>query len=345
MKPNMAESIEKANKKRTLRTLTVITPCFNEEESIELCVNEVRRVMAESCPEVKYDHLIVDNASQDRTVSILEDIAESDARVKVLVNSRNVGASRSMLNALKYCSSQACIPFLPADLQDPPSLIPKMIEFWEAGFDRVYGVRRNRQESRLLRLSRHLYYKVLRKFADAEVPHGAGEFQLLDRNVFQQIAQVDDHYPFVRGLIAMTGGMSIGVPYNWEKRQFGKSKASFAHLLDLGLNGILSTSRFPARMIFAIGVMCSMLGFGYIGGVGLLTLVNGSSASPGINTLLVALFFFSGVQLISIAVVGEYVTAIHSQVRRGPRMYIARSMNFDSKTSTNEVDGGPVSEF
>lgn len=312
---------------RQLQTLTIITPCFNEELTIRECVLEVRRVMDDLCPSVVYEHLIVDNASLDNTVGVLEELAQTDKRVKVIVNSRNVGASRSMLNALKFCKSQACIPFLPSDLQDPPSLIPEMIKQWEGGFNRVYGIRQNRLESRFLRKARSVYYKLLSKFSSADIPQNVGEFQLLDEAVIRQLSEVDDHYPFVRGLIAMTGAKSIGIKYDLQTRKAGDSKANLLHLLDLGMNGLLSTSKVPARIIFVFGALTSLLSITYTIFAMLFSLVDGSGAGPGINTLIVGLFFFSGVQLISVALVGEYVTAIHSQVRRGPAMFIERQIN------------------
>ena len=312
---------------RKLETLTIVTPCYNEQSTIRDCVLRVRDVMESRCPDVSYEHLVVDNASLDQTVEILEKLAATDRRLKVIVNSRNVGASRSMLNALKFSQSQACVPFLAADLQDPPDLIPEMISHWEDGFDRIYGIRENRQEGFLLRNARTLYYRLLSRFSSTDIPQNVGEFQLLDAKVINQISQVDDHSPFVRGLIAMTGARSIGIKYDMQTRKAGTSKAPFLHLIDLGLDGLLSTSKVPARIIFVFGALVSFVSVAYTCIVLLISLVLGSGAGPGINTLVVGLFFFSGIQLISIAVVGEYVIAIHSQVRRGPLMYIERKIN------------------
>jgi glycosyltransferase involved in cell wall biosynthesis len=285
--------------------------------------------METACPNVDYEHLVVDNSSTDGTAAILEALAKHDRRLKVAVNNRNIGASRSMFEGIRLSTKQACIPFLPADLQDPPDLIPQMIEKWEEGYDRVYGVRQNRKESRLLRRLRSVYYQLLSRMSDAEIPSGAGEFQLLDSSIVEQLAEVDDYYPFVRGLIAMTGVEGVAVPYNWEVRTAGKSHANLRHLLDLGVNGILATSRIPARLIFLLGIAIAVPSFVYALGSLILALFVGSTAAPGVSTLVVAIFFFSGIQLICISIVGEYVTAIHSQLRRGPRPYFKKKINFE----------------
>jgi glycosyltransferase involved in cell wall biosynthesis len=139
-----------------VKKLSIITPCYNEEVNVEICAKELKKVMAEHLPGYKYEHIFADNASTDSTLEKLRAIAEKDANVKVISNSRNVGPFRNMWNAMKSATGDAVVPLLPADLQDPPTVIPELVKNWEAGFLVTYGVRANRQESLLMRMARGL---------------------------------------------------------------------------------------------------------------------------------------------------------------------------------------------
>ena len=207
--------------------ISVITPCYNEELNVEMCARELAEVFEKFLPSYEYEHIFADNASTDSTLNKLKDLASHDKRIKVISNSRNVGPFRNMWNAMKSATGDAVIPLLPADLQDPPQIIPQFIEKWESGSLVVYGVRANREESLVMRAARGLYYRIIKKFASAVIPLNSGEFLLADRRVINSILEVDDQYPYIRGLIAQTAVKSTSVPYTWVKRKHGKSKNSF----------------------------------------------------------------------------------------------------------------------
>lgn len=311
--------------------LSIITPCYNEELNVENCAESVRKMMQESLPHISYEHIFADNSSLDQTVKILKELAGSDSRIKIIVNSRNVGPFRNMWNAMKHASGSAVIPMLPADLQDPVWVIPSFIKRWESGDLVVYGVRTKRQEHILMRATRNVYYRIIKRFATAVIPINSGEFLLVDRRVLDSVLAVDDQYPYIRGLIAQTSVKSSSVPYAWVRRSRGKSKNSFIQLLDQAINGFVSTSRVPARLALLGGFFFSALGI--LGGVFTFvnTLISGTHYQIGIPTLIVCGFFFGGVQLFFLGIIGEYVLSIHGQVRKIPAMFELEIINFEQK--------------
>lgn len=309
--------------------ISVITPCFNEEDNVEACRAEVRQVFTERLPQYEYEHIFADNASQDGTLEKLLAMAREDTRVKVIVNARNLGPFRNAFNALKNASGDAVIVQLAADLQDPPAVIAQLAQQWQAGYKVVYGVRRHRPEPVWLRGARWLHYRLVARMADIEVPLDAGEFQLIDRSVVDMLTAVDDYYPYLRGLIARCGQRSIGVEYDWQKRRAGKSKNRLYHLIDQALNGLISMSNVPMRLSVFLGFALAASSFAYALATFILNLVFYGAAPPGIPTLITGLFFFGGVQLFFIGVLGEYIAAIHAQVRRAPAMDVVRRVNFD----------------
>ncbi len=308
--------------------LTIITPCYNEEASVVDCAREVQNVMSSRLPHVKYEHIFIDNASIDGTVLELRKIAGSSKNVKVIVNSRNVGPFRNMYAAMAKASGRAVIPMLPADLQDPADKIPDLYEEWVKGYLVVYGERTNRQESLLMRAMRGLYYRIVRTMSETDIPINSGEFMLIDRKISDEICKLGDHYPYIRGLVAQSTSNSTSVPYTWGVRKKGRSKSNFIALIDQAINGFVSTSRAPARIALLGGFFIS--GLGFLAGLWSLVanLIDAPTALQGIPTLIVALFFFGGIQLFFLGLIGEYVLSIHSQVRRLPREFEVESINF-----------------
>lgn len=309
--------------------LTIITPCFDEESSVLDCAREVQHVMFSSLPKVKYEHIFIDNASTDGTVRELRKIASTFKNVKVIVNSRNIGPFRSIYAAMSKASGRAVIPMLPADLQDPADKIPDLYKEWIKGYLVVYGERTNRQESLVLKALRGIYYRIVRSMSESEIPINSGEFMLIDRRISDEICKISDHYPYIRGLVAQSTSNSTSVPYEWGVRRKGKSKSSFIALIDQAINGFVSTSRAPARIALLGGFLIS--GLGFCAGLWTLVanLVDAPTALQGIPTLIVALFFFGGIQLFFLGLIGEYVLSIHSQVRRLPREFEVESINFE----------------
>jgi polyisoprenyl-phosphate glycosyltransferase len=311
-----------------MKKITVITPCFNEEDNVEICAAELKKVMNEHLPAYEFEHIFADNASTDSTLKKLRTMAAKDPRIKVISNSRNVGPFRNMWNAMKNATGDAVIPLLPADLQDPPGVIPEFVKNWENGFLVTYGVRANREESWVMRFARGSYYKIIKKFASAVIPLNSGEFLLADKRVVDSILEVDDQYPYIRGLIAQTGVLSASVPYTWVKRERGKSKNSFILLIDQAINGFVSTSRIPARLALLGGFALSFIGIIYAVVTVIVVLATEVHVPIGIPTVIVGIFFLGGIQLLFLGLIGEYVLSIHGQVRRTPPMFEVEKLNF-----------------
>ena len=328
---SLAKLVEKpmVTKPSSNKKISIITPCYNEEENISTCAAEVRNIMENQLPNYTYEHNFVDNASLDSTVRIIREIAANDFRVKLLVNSRNIGPFRNMWNGMKNASGDAVIPLLPADLQDPPSVIPEFVNHWENGSLIVYGVRTNRQESMMMRLLRGIYYRIIKKFASAVIPLNSGEFLLADKRVIDSVLTLDDEYPYIRGLIAQTAVRSTSVPYTWVRRKRGKSKNNFLQLIDQGINGFVSTSRLPARLALLTGFFFSILGLLGAAATSIAFLFHRNEVAVGIPTIIVGLFLFGGLQLLFLGIIGEYVLSIHGQIRKTPPIFEMERINFE----------------
>lgn len=314
------------------KLISIVTPCYNEEANVKECHETVREVFAAQLPEYDYEHIFCDNASTDRTLEELRKIAVDDPKVRVIANSRNFGPFNSMFNGLMATSGDAAIPLVPADLQDPPELIPEFVRSWEAGYEIVYGVRENREESRALHAIRRLYYRWVNRLANVQIPLNVGEFTLIDKKVVSALREYDDYYPYLRGMIANCGFRSTSVPYTWRARKRGISKANAYALVDQGLNGLISFTNIPMRLCMLVGVSISLLSIAYA----LFSLFYGliwyrQVSMPGIPTLIVSVFFFSGVQLFTLGLLGEYICAIHFQVRKRPLVVERERVNFSPK--------------
>ena len=326
------------------KLISVVTPCYNEEANVRVCRDAVRRIFQAELPGYDYEHIFCDNASKDGTVGVLREMAAEDERVKVILNSRNFGPFRSMFNGIRSTSGDAVLCFLPADLQDPPEMIPKMVHRWEEGYEVVCGIRAKREEDFIMRNIRRLYYRLVSRLADIEIPMNVGEFQVVDRCVIESLRNFEDYYPYVRGMIASCGFKSTSIPYTWKRRERGMSKNRLYHLIDQGLNGLVSFTNVPLRLCTFFGLSVSGLAFFY----GIATLVLNlvyyrAWAAPGIPTLIVAIFFFSGIQLFFLGFLGEYVGAIHSQVRKRPMVIERERLNFDRQrpdSTTGDIDPG-----
>lgn len=318
-----------------MKTISIITPCFNEADNVRLCRYRVLALFAPGGPLSGYrcEQIFSDNASTDGTVDILREMAAADPSLKVILNARNHGPFRSNFNALKAATGDAVLVFLPADLQDPPEMIPQFVQLWEAGFEVVAGARANRQESLVLRTCRAIFYRLVRGLSDIDIPVDVGEFQLLDRKVWQAVVEHDDHYPYIRGIIASVGFKRVIVPYTWEARKQGISKNNLPRLIDQALNGIFSFTNVPMRLCSFLGIGMALMCVLYALGAALTYLFNPQLAPRGTMTLIVALFFISGLQMAFVGILGEYVTSIHAQVRKRPLVVERERLNMSGEAS------------
>lgn len=312
-----------------MKTISIVTPCYNEELNVDDCYAAVKRLFETELVNYRREHVFCDNASEDRTAEILRGIAARDKDVKVILNARNFGPMRSNYNGVMAATGDAVLLFLPADMQDPPDLIPRFVELWAEGAEVVYGIRKIREENAAMRVLRKIYYRLLVRLSEYQLPPGVGDFQLVDRKVVEAMRRIEDSYPFMRMMPFECGFKSVGVPYRWVERRRGVSANTLRSLVDQGLNGLVTNTLAPLRLVlfggFAIAALALLYAF--------VNLVLGviyyrAMAAPGMMTLITAVFFFGGVQLFCVGVLAEYVLAIYAQVRRKPVVFERERINF-----------------
>lgn len=321
------------------KVISVVTPCYNEEENVREVHTKVRAIFEAHLPHYDRQHIFADNASTDSTPQILRELAAEDPSVCVIYNARNFGPLKSTYNGVMSATGDGVLIFLPADLQDPPELLPTFVQLWEQGNEIVYGIRATREESWIMRNVRNTYYRLLTSFSEVKVPPGVGDFQFVDQSVIKAMRRVYDAYPFLRMMTFECGGKRIGISYKWLARKRGFSKNRMSALIDQGLNGLVSFTTAPMRLGLYLGFLTSFAAVLYAIATVVIELVGaGRPAPPGIPTLIVALFFFGGVQLFFMGLLGEYILAIYSQVRSKPVVFERERLNF---TVDSTMDAPP----
>jgi glycosyltransferase involved in cell wall biosynthesis len=311
----------------TKKKISIVTPCYNEEENVRELHDRVKRVMS-SLDQYSYEHIFIDNASQDKTIDILREIAGQDRNVKIIINARNFGHIRSPYHALLQASGDAVISIV-ADLQDPPEMIGEFIGKWEEGYKIVVGVKEKSEESPLFFAVRKLYYNVIGRLSEINLIKNFTGFGLYDRKVIEILREIDDPYPYFRGLICDIGFERAEVPYVQPVRRRGFTKNNFYTLYDIALLGITNHSKVPLRLAtmsgFALAFLSLLVAFGYF----IYKLIFWNSFTVGIAPLVIGLFFFGSVQLLFIGIIGEYIGSIHTQVLKRPLVVEKERINFD----------------
>ncbi|MGO9356649.1 MAG: glycosyltransferase family 2 protein [Xanthobacteraceae bacterium] len=325
----MAEgALESARRAHPL--ISIVVPCFNEEQSIAALHGELTRVLATRSG-VDCEFVFVDDGSTDGTARVLGDLVHADPRVTVVTLSRNFGHQPAVGAGLARASGDAVI-VCDADLQDPPEIMPEMIDRWREGADVVYAVRSSRQGSAWRRAAYHLFYRILSSVSELDIPADCGDFGLMDRRVVDAINGLPERNRFVRGLRAWVGYEQTALAYHRPARLLGKSKYSFGRLLRLALDGIFDFSTKPLTLIFVLGLVSSVLslaGFAFFLAhrvIGFKVLGHTPEEVPGITSVVLAVFFFGGVQLLATGVLGEYVGRIYREVKRRPS-FIVKAVN------------------
>jgi glycosyltransferase involved in cell wall biosynthesis len=306
--------------------ISIVTPCYNEEGNVRALYESVKQVFAElGC--YTYEHLFIDNASKDGTAAVLKELAREDPNVKVILNARNFGHIRSPYHALLQATGDAVI-LLVADFQDPPGMIADFLAKWREGYKVVLGVKVEAEESWAMYTVRSVYYRLVRRLADIELTEHFTGFGLYDRRVMEVLRQIDDPYPYFRGLIADIGFESFKIPYKQPLRRRGITKNNFYTLYDLAMLGITNHSKVPLRLATLAGFVMSALSLLLAAGYLVSKLVFWDWLEAGIAPILISLFFFSAVQLFFVGIIGEYIGAIHTQVQKRPLVIEKERINF-----------------
>lgn len=309
------------------KTISILTPCYNEEANVFILYNQVREVMAQ-IGRYDYEHVFIDNASQDNTVAILKSIAAEDKNVKIIVNSRNFGHIRSPMHAFFQCRGDAVIGVV-ADLQDPPAMIADMVREWENGAYCVLGIKRTSEEHSVMFWLRKQYYKLVERLSSIQTIQNFTGFGLYDRKVVELIRSFEDPYPYFRGMIAEIGLPTVKLLYDQPVRKFGITKNNWYTLYDIGMLGIISNSKVPLRLSALAGFIGASISFLIALVYLLLKLLFWSTFSFGLAPILVGVFFFSSLQLLFMGVMGEYIGSIYTHIQKRPYAVELERVNFE----------------
>mgnify|MGYP003976597955 FL=1 len=307
--------------------ISIFTPVYNEEDNIKVIWNSVKNIMDSASDKYDYEHVFSDNNSNDNTLKMLTEICSNDQHVKVISLSRNFGVTKSTLNGLQRCSGDAVIQ-IDADLQDPPRMILDFIKKWEEGFKVVYGIRQDRDENIVMKLVRKWFYRIAETISNETLIPDVGEFRLMDRRILSEIDKIKDFNPYLRGIVANLGFKQTGIPYHRDKRTKGKTSTNLYHLFDYGINGIISHSTILLRLSTIFGMIMAFISFLLIIVYTLLKIIYQQSPS-GLTSLYIFILFFSGIQMIFLGIIGEYISKIYTQSIHKPLVIEEMLINFD----------------
>ena len=300
--------------------LSFVVPCYNEAANIRALYERICAVMA-ACPET-WECICVNDGSRDETLGALTALQDKDPRVRVIDLSRNFGKEAALTAGLDHARGAAAIP-LDADLQDPPELIPELVAHWRAGYDVVNAVRLSREgESLVKRASAHAFYRIFNRISKVPIPEDTGDFRLLSRPVLDALRQLPERRRFMKGLFAWVGFRTTSVSYHRAPRQAGHTTWNYVRLWRFAMDGILSFSDAPLRVASYLGLAVSLLSFLYALNLLVQTLLFGNPVK-GYPSLMVALLFLGGVQLMALGVIGEYLGRVYDESKGRP-VYIIR---------------------
>jgi dolichol-phosphate mannosyltransferase len=305
--------------------ISIISPIYNEAENLrELCRRIIKALEA---TQEDFEIILVENGSYDDSLKIIKSLRNDDPRIKFLSLSRNFGHQGAILAGLAYASGDAVIS-LDGDLQQPPELLPKMIQLWQEGNDVVYTIKKNQINHLNFRLSMtKLFYTFISRISDLKLSYGQSDFRLIDRKIVDILSQLDEKNKFLRGLVDWVGFRQIGVEYEPAPRQSGESKFSFWNYMSFALDGIFSFSTMPLKISLWSGLIIAFI-FGFLAVYYLIKGIinfsfNGDMVlPPGWLTIVVGIFFLGGIQLISVGILGEYIGRIFSQTKARPEFIV-----------------------
>lgn len=313
-----------------MKKISIMTACYNEEENVIQLTDAVRKIMSEELPQYDYEHVFIDNCSEDTTLSLLRDICAKDPHVKVIENARNFGHIRSPFHGLLQTTGD-CTISMAADFQEPPALIPTFVRKWEEGFKVVCAVKTTSKESRAMFGIRKFYYNLVKKMSEVDSIDNFTGFGLYDRQVIEALKLMEDPYPYFRGLICEIGFKRALVEFDQPKRERGKTNNNFYTLFDMAMLGITANSKVPLRLATIVGFVFSLLSLGVAILYFILKLIFWDSMSMGMAPIVIGMFFFFSVQLFFTGLLGEYIAQILTKVTNRPRVIEDERINFDEK--------------
>lgn len=307
--------------------LSVVVPLYNEELNIDYLFERLVTVLSRL--NMKYEIICVNDGSNDNTLERLIEYHHQNPEIKVVNLSRNYGKEIALSAGLDYANGNAVVP-IDADLQDPPELIAELVEKWREGYDVVYATRRSREgESWVKRFTANVFYRTLDSISSVPIPRDTGDFRLLDRRVVDALKQMPERNRFMKGLFAWVGFKQTSVLYDRPSRYKGETTWNYWQLWNLAIDGFTSFSFIPLKVWSYIGLLVAMPSFFYATFLVIRTLIFGVDF-PGYASIMVAILFLGGVQLVSLGIIGEYIGRVYEEVKRRPLYLVRESYGFDS---------------
>jgi polyisoprenyl-phosphate glycosyltransferase len=308
------------------KLISIVIPAYNEESVLEELKNRLQNIM-DASPGYDFEVIMVENGSGDSTFERLVAIHHQDPRFKIVQLSRNFGCDGGITAGLAYARGDAAV-IMNADLQDPPELIPRFIQEWEAGYEIIYGVIQKREGVNLVRrvLSR-LAYMIIFRLSNNMIPENASDFRLVDRKVYTIINSLKEKNKFLRGLVVWTGFKQLGIPFERQPRFAGESKADFKTVWNVAMNGIFSFSYFPLKIATFMGFLLSTLSF-ILALVEIYLYMAFGREVPGFTTLILVILFCFGMIFLMFGIMGTYIERIYDEVKQRPNYIVNNEIGF-----------------
>ena len=311
-----------------MKKISLVIPMYYEEKVVNECYNRVKETLKGL---IGYDHeiIFINDGSKDKTLDILEKIAEKDSNVKVISFSRNFGHQAAVTAGLK-CTSGDAVVIIDADMQDPPELIPEMVKLWEDGNEVIYGKRKTRDgESAFKLMTAKMFYKTLNALSDVDIPKDTGDFRLVDKKVVDTMNSLPEHNKFLRGLWSWLGYKQYAFEYERKERFAGETKYPLKKMLKLASDGIISFSSKPIKMVGILGIISIIISFIILIYALISYACKLNNLSAGWTSLMCAITFFAGVQLLSLWIISEYIGRIYDETKGRPQYIIDKKINLD----------------
>ena len=310
-----------------MKKVSVVIPMYYEQEVAEVCYKRVKKVLDELKEKYEHEIIFINDGSKDKTLDILQDIAKVDKNVKIISFSRNFGHQAAVTAGLKYVTGDAII-IIDADLQDPPELIPDMIEKWEQGYEVIYGKRKKRNgESAFKLLTAKAFYTALNKLSDVDIPGDTGDFRLVDKKVVDVINSLPEHNKFLRGLFSWVGFEQYEYEYERKERYAGKTKYPLKKMLKLASDGIIGFSTKPIKVIGGVGITFVIVSIVILLYFILSKIFGWTNMVKGWTSIMFATTFVGGIVLLSLWIIGEYLVRIYDEAKQRPQYIIKKKIN------------------
>ena len=312
-----------------MKKISLVIPMYYEEQVAEECYKRVTKVLKD-LKEYNYEIIFINDGSKDKTLEILENLAKTDDNVKIISFSRNFGHQAAVTAGLKYVSGDAII-IMDADLQDPPELIPDMLEYWKNGYEVIYGKRKKRDgESAFKLFTAKVFYETLNKLSDVEIPKDTGDFRLVDKKVVDVINQLPEHNKFLRGLFSWVGFKQYAYEYERKERFAGKTKYPLKKMLKLAKDGILGFSTKPLKIVGGLGIISVLISIAILIYAILSFTYKWNSLTPGWTSIMCTMTFLGGIILLSLWMIGEYIARIYDETKQRPEYIIDKTININN---------------